>query len=94
MVAKFKEDTDLLHRVINDPDVWIRWSEHAELRMEQYGHTAEDVIQALKTGSVVRVDVQEDVVFRVRGENVDGERLEVAAAVNGSTVTVKIVTVI
>lgn len=94
MSAKFKEETDQIRRVINNPDHWIRWSEHAELRMEQYGHTAEDVIEALRTGVVVRVDVMEDVVYRVRGTNIDGEKLEVAAAVYERIITIKIITVI
>jgi hypothetical protein len=94
MAAQFKEETALLHRVISNPDHWIRWTEHAEKRMAEYGHTAEDVIEAMKTGQVIRVDVGEDVVFRVRGRNVDGEKLEVAAAVYERIITIKVVTVI
>jgi hypothetical protein len=41
MTAQFKGESDLLHRVVNDPDLHIRWTGHAELRMAQYGHTAE-----------------------------------------------------
>jgi hypothetical protein len=52
------------------------------------------VIEALRTGRVVRVDVQEDVVFRVRSTNIDGEKLEVAAAVYERTITIKVITVI
>jgi hypothetical protein len=35
----------------------------------------------------------EDVVFRVRGKNIDGEQIDVAAAVLNAT-TIKIITVI
>jgi hypothetical protein len=52
------------------------------------------VIYALTNGQVVRVDVKDDIVFRVKGENIDGEPIEVAAAVNERNTTIKIVTVI
>jgi hypothetical protein len=89
----YARETAQIRRVSSNPDCWFRWMPHAELRMKQYGHVAEDVIAALMNGHVIRVDVQEDIVFRVVGKNIDGERIEVAAAVLNET-TIKIVTVI
>jgi hypothetical protein len=92
-VPKFHAETMLVRRVASRPECWFRWMPHAEMRMEQSGYVAEDVIAALTNGHVVRVDVQEDIVFRVRGKNIDGEQIEVAAAVLNAT-TIKVVTVI
>jgi hypothetical protein len=89
----YRNETALIRRVASNQDCWFRWMPHAERRMAQYGHTAEDVILALTNGHVIRVDVQEDIVFRVRGKNIDGEDIEVAAAVLNAT-TIKVVTVI
>jgi hypothetical protein len=89
----YHSETAQIRRVASDPDCWFRWMPHAELRMAQYGHTADDVIVALTNGHVIRVDVGEDIVFRVEGKNIDGEEIEVAAAVLNST-TIKVVTVI
>jgi len=61
--------------------------------MSEYGHVADDVIAALTNGHVIRVDVMEDIVFRVVGKSIDGETIEVAAAVLNDT-TIKVVTVI
>jgi len=61
--------------------------------MKQTGRTADDVITALTNCHVTRVDVQEDIVYRCKGQNIDGEEIEVAAAVLNDT-TIKIVTVI
>ncbi len=91
-LPQFHAETLHIRRVASNPDCWFRWMPHAEERMAgQY--TADDVIEALTNGHVIRVDVQEDVVFRVRGRNIDGEPIEVAAAVLNAT-TIKVVTVI
>ncbi len=92
-LPKFHAETLHIRRIASNPECWFRWMPHAEQRMADYGHTAYDVIEALTNGHVIRVDVQEDVVFRVRGKNIDGEQIEVAAAVLNAT-TIKIVTVI
>ena len=70
---EFKAETEVVRRVAANPDCWFRWTDHAELRMAQYGKTANDVICALINGHVVRVDVYEDVVFRIKGKDIDGE---------------------
>lgn len=89
----FINETASMRRIASKPDCWFRWMPHAEMRMQQYGHVAEDVIAALMNGQVIRVDVQEDIVFRVVGKNIDGERIEVAAAVLNDT-SIKVITVI
>jgi len=90
----FKVETELLNRIASNPDCWWRWTDHAQVRMLERGHNAEDVLHALMFGQVVRVVVKEDVVFRVKGQNIDGEPIEVAAAVDERNVTIKVVTVI
>jgi hypothetical protein len=94
MQAEFKAETEILHRVASNPDCWFRWTDHAEKRMAQYGRTADDVICALINGQVTRVDVKEDIIYRVKGKDIDGAPLEVAAAVFERTITIKVVTVI
>ena len=59
-------ETELLNRVASDPDCWWKWTDHAELRLAQGDHNADDVMYALMYGQVMRVDVQEDIVFRVK----------------------------
>jgi hypothetical protein len=49
--------------------------EHAEQRFVERGHNADDVMYALMYGQVTRVDVQEDIVFRVKGKNIAESRL-------------------
>jgi hypothetical protein len=90
----FNAETELLNRVASNPDCLWRWTEHAQVRMAERGHNAEDVIHALMFGQVLRIDAKEDIVFRVKGQNIDGEAIEVAAAVNERNVTIKVVTVI
>lgn len=89
----FYAETMQIRQAASDPDCWFRWMPHAELRMEQTGRVADDIIVALTNCQVIRVDVQEDIVFRVRGKNIDGEEIEIAAAVLNSK-AIKIVTVI
>jgi hypothetical protein len=92
-LPNFHAETMLIRRVASKPDCWFRWMPHAEQRMQEYGHVADDVIVALTNGHVLRVDVQEDIVFRVRGKNIDGEWIEVAAAVLNDN-SIKVITVI
>jgi hypothetical protein len=89
----YARETTRIRQVASNPDCWFRWMPHAEQRMQERGYVADDVITALTNGHVVRVDVREDVVFRVVGKNIDDETIEVAAAVLNGT-TIKIVTVI
>ena len=90
---EFHSETMLIRRVTSNHDCWFRWMPHAELRMDQTGRVADDIIEALTNCHVIRVDVQEDIVFRVRGKNIDGEEIEIAAAVLNDN-AIKIVTVI
>lgn len=94
MQVDYQPETVLLRRIAANSDCWFRWSEHALQRMAEYNRTADDVICALTNGHVKRVDVKEDVIFRVRGTDIDGEPIEVAVAVFERTITIKVITVI
>ncbi len=91
---KYHAETMLVRRVAANADCWFRWTAHAEQRMAEYGHTADDVIAALINGQVIRVEVKEDVIFRVRGQNIDGEEIEIPVAVYERAVSIKVITVI
>ena len=89
---QFPRETARIRQVASNPDCWFRWMLHAEERMEQYGRVADDVIAALINGHVVRINVMEDVVFRVVGKNMTRDDEGSSRVLNDTTI--KVITVI
>ena len=84
--------TQILQRVARNPHCRFKWSFHAQKQMVVRRINAEDVINALMYGHVTLEEYKQDILWRVDGKDVDGNRLEVSVAVDESTITIKVVT--
>jgi Domain of unknown function (DUF4258) len=60
--------------------------------MAERGITAADVQRAVKTGRVVLHELKRDLVWRVEGADVDGERIQVLLTVYEMEIRIKIIT--
>ena len=85
-------ETQILRRVACNPGCRILWGRHAPQQMAARGINAEDVIHALMNGQVTLEEYKRDVLWRVRGKDIDGNPLEVVVAVYEETITIKMVT--
>jgi hypothetical protein len=85
-------ETKTLRRVANSPRCRWRWTNHAEERMAERGIAAADVQRAVKTGRVVLHELKRDLVWRVEGTDIDGERIQVLLTVYEMEIRIKIIT--
>jgi Domain of unknown function (DUF4258) len=53
-----------------------------------------DVEAALINGQVILEEHKQDVLWRVRGRDIDGQRIEVVVSVDDVEITIKVVTAI
>lgn len=84
--------TTTLRRIVSNPKCRFKWCDHALEQMGQRHIIAEDVICALTHGHVVLEEYKQDILWRVSGRDIDGNRLQVLAVVYEETITIKIVT--
>jgi hypothetical protein len=85
-------ETQTLQRVARHPRCRIKWRKHARDQMAARNINAEDVIHALTNGHVTLEEMKQDVLWRVEGKDIDGNRLQLVVAVFEETITIKIVT--
>jgi hypothetical protein len=88
----YRAETALLHRLVSDPQCRFDWRRHALDRMAERKILAADVIQALTNGHIVFHENKQDVLYRVDGKDLDGQRLQVEVALYEDIVTIKVVT--
>ena len=85
-------ETQILRRVANNPDCSWRFTRHALEEMANDGWTADDVRHAVMNGRVVLEEQKQDRLWRVEGKDVDGNRIQVVAAVDEVGIRVKVIT--
>jgi hypothetical protein len=61
--------------------------------MDEYGLTAEDVKSALTNGQIEFHELKQDLLWRVKGRDIDGRALQVQVAVYQEEIAVKVITV-
>lgn len=85
-------ETQVLRRVARNPQCRFRWTRHAIQAVIDDGRTTQDVEDMLTNGQVLLHEQKQDLLWRVRGSNVDGEKIEAVVAVFEETITIKVVT--
>lgn len=88
-------ETQIVRRVARDQNTrWI-WGVHAPKEMSEMDPpaTQADVEHVLATGTVILEEYKQDILWRVRGRDLDGRSIQVVAAVDEGERTIKIITV-
>jgi hypothetical protein len=89
----YVSETQILRRVARDPACrWI-FTRHAEDMTGERNKTAPDIQHALTNGRVTLHEQKRDLLWRVLGADVDGNRMEVVVAVYEDAIAIKVVTV-
>lgn len=90
----YVSETQTLRRIVHNPDVRYIWTSHALAQMEKRKITAADVENALMKGQVILQEQKRDVLWRVRGQDIDGGKIEVVISADEESITIKVVTAI
>jgi hypothetical protein len=88
----YVEETQILRRAARDPQCRFQWSGHALERMSNRQINAEDVSHALMNGQVILEEVKQDLLWRVKGRDIDMDPLEVLVALQEDSTTIKVIT--
>src|SRR4051812_41092968 len=92
LLPHYVTETQTLHRIANHSKCRLRFTTHALTEMKKDGWTANDIHFALMNGQVVMHEQKQDVLWRVEGTNIDGERITVIVALYELTIEIKVVT--
>jgi hypothetical protein len=88
----YVEETQTVRRIVANPRCrWI-WTEHAETQMKERGISAPGIKTALTNGQVILRESKKDILWRIRGRDIDGEMIEVVVAVFAAAIKIKVVT--
>ena len=90
--AHYVSETQILRRVSRNPRCRFIWTRHALKAVADDGRTTQDVETALMNGQVVLHEQKKDLLWRVEGRDVDGNKIEVVVAVHEEAITIKVVT--
>ncbi len=85
-------EIQILRRVARHPECRFRWTRHALKAVSDDGRTTQDVEDMLMNGQVLLHEQKQDLLWRVKGTDVDGEQIEAVVAVFEDTITIKVVT--
>jgi hypothetical protein len=89
----FLQETRQLRSIASNPNCNWEYTEHALERMKERGITAADVEQVLINGHVILEERKKDILWRIRGRDIDGRAIQVVAAVYEDSIKIKVVTV-
>lgn len=91
---KFVSETQICRKVAGNRDCRWEFRLHALERMAEFNPplTQPDVQNALMFGQVIYAEEKSDVLWRVRGPDLDGGMIKVVAAVFRDEVRIKVVT--
>jgi hypothetical protein len=89
----YAAETAILRRVATNPGCrWI-WTNHVLKQMKDRRITQPDVKRVLTRGQVLFHEwAKKDVLLRVEGRDVDGNRLQVQVAVYEEAIEIKVIT--
>jgi DNA-binding transcriptional regulator YiaG len=88
----YDAETALLHRLVIDPNCCFDWTRHVLEQMVARNILAEDIIEAMTNGHIIFHETKRDILYRVEGKDLDGQRLQVEVALYEDTITIKIIT--
>ena len=88
----YVSETQILRQVACDPRCRFIWTKHALQEVANDGRTTADVEYALTNGRVVLHEQKRDLLWRVIGQDLDGERIQVVVAVYEEAIVIKVVT--
>jgi Domain of unknown function (DUF4258) len=90
--AHYVSETQILRKIARNPECRFRWTKHALKAIVDDGRTTQDVENALINGQVVLHEQKKDLLWRVKGKDVDGAEIQVVVAVYEEEIVIKIVT--
>lgn len=85
-------ETQVLRRVATNPDCRFVWTKHALKAVADDNRTTLDAEQALMNGRVVLQEYKRDILWRVIGSDLDGNRIQVVVAVYEREIIIKVIT--
>jgi hypothetical protein len=88
----YAEETAILRALAANDNCRYIWTKHALGRMAERKITADDVIAALTNGHISFHEIKRDILYRVDGRDLDGNRLQVEVALDEETITIKVIT--
>ncbi len=93
--ADYVSETRILRSVANHAECRLIWTRHSLVEMadRKPPATEPDVWNVLTKGRVVLEEYKQDILWRVRGTDLDGTKMEVVVAVYELEIEIKIVTV-
>jgi len=86
-------ETQVLRSVVTVPGRRFIWTSHALERMAARDVIEADVVEVLTNGQVILEERKQDILWRVRGRDIDGRQLEIVVAVYEESIEIKVVTV-
>ena len=88
----YVSETQVLRRVAQNPECRFIWTKHALKAVADDKRTTLDIEQALMNGQVILQEQKRDILWRVIGVDLDGNRIQVVVAVYEKEIVIKVVT--
>ncbi len=88
----YVSETQILLAVAGDPSCRYIWTTHVLKQMEARGITQPDMEYALTNGRVILAEMKSDLLWRVKGTDVDGNKIGIIVAVDEVDTMIKVVT--
>jgi Domain of unknown function (DUF4258) len=85
-------ETQILRGIANDTKCRYRFTTHADEQMRRRGITAPDIEHCMMNGHVVLAETKQDILWRVRGKDLDERELEALVVVDETAITIKVIT--
>jgi hypothetical protein len=89
----YAKETQIMRRIVAHPDHRYIWTKHALERMAERKIEATDIEHCLTFGHVVLVESKRDILWRVKGSDIDGDGMDVLIAVYEDENGIKVITV-
>ena len=86
-------ETQVVKRIVANPGRRFIWTRHALDMMAERSIIEADIVEVLTNGQVVLEERKQDVLWRVRGRDIDDRQLEVVVAAYEEAIEIKVVTV-
>lgn len=88
----YVSETQILRRVARNPNCRFIWTKHALKEVADDGRTTLDIEQSLMSGQVILQEQKRDILWRVRGRDLDGKAVQAVVAVNEEEMIIKVIT--
>jgi hypothetical protein len=88
----YVSETQILRRIAADQACRFIWTKHAIKAVADDGRTTLDIEHALTNCRVILHEQKKDLLWRVTGADLDGNRVQVVVAVDETAIVIKVVT--